>query len=338
MTLPSATVTTPGLSISFADTDDWGSGFIGGVTITNTSAKAISDWTVSFALANAMSDVWNAQIVSHTGNQYVLSNLAYNGTIAPGASVSFGFQAAGGNPTPPAGYVFNGQTISAGTRASLPVITAAGASVTEGAGASLPETFTLTLSAPAVTPVTVAYKTVNGTAMAGTDYTAESGTVTFKPGSTTASVTVATAPGTAGTKTYALDLSAPSGATLAETSATGTIIDPAPLPQITVANLSVQESTAAGSGAGSTLLPAGYLSTSGNQIVSSGGTPVKIAAVNWYGFETTSFAPQGLWARELQDNDEPDGAARLQRHPAALLPAAVRPRQRAERHQLHAQP
>ena len=305
MTLPQSTMTTPGLSITFADTSDWGTGFIGGVTITNTSSAAISNWTISFALADAISNVWNAALVSSSSGHYTLSNLSYNGTIAPGASVNFGFQAAGASPIAPSSYVFNGKTVSGSSgTAILPALSIAGASVTEGSAASLPETFTLTLSAAATTPVTVAYQTVDGTAHAGTDYTAASGSVTFKPGQTMATVTVATKPGSAGTKTYALQLSSASGATLAQSSATGTIIDPQPLPQITAANVSVQESTitttGTGTGTGSTLLPSGYLSTSGNQIVSANGTPVKIAAVNWYGFETNAYAPQGLWAENYK--------------------------------------
>ncbi|MCB8875308.1 cellulase family glycosylhydrolase [Acidisoma silvae] len=301
MTSPTTTVTTPGLTVSFADTSDWGSGFTGGITITNTSGTAISNWTIGFTLANAITNIWNAQIASHSGNSYVLSNMAYNSTIAAGQSVTLGFQADGGNPVLPTRYVFNGRSISTSTAPVLPVITPANASVTETSAASTPETFTLTLSAASATPVTVAYKTVDGTAKAGVDYTAASGTVTIAAGKTQASVTVQTKPGTTGSKAYTLQLSSPSGATLATTSATGTIIDPAPvvLPQITAANVTVQESTAS-TGSGGTLLPSGYLSTSGNQIVSATGTAVKLAAINWYGFETNSYAPQGLWIQNYK--------------------------------------
>ena len=48
------------------------------------------------------------------------------------------------------------------------------------------------------------------------------------------------------------------------------------------------------------LLPQGFLSTDGNQIVAADGTPVKIAAVNWYGLETPNFAPVGLYAQNFQ--------------------------------------
>ncbi|MBV9747930.1 MAG: cellulase family glycosylhydrolase [Acetobacteraceae bacterium] len=48
------------------------------------------------------------------------------------------------------------------------------------------------------------------------------------------------------------------------------------------------------------LLPQGFLSTNGNQIVGTDGTPVRIAAINWYGFETPNFAPTGLWAQNYK--------------------------------------
>jgi hypothetical protein len=52
-------------------------------------------------------------------------------------------------------------------------------------------TFTITLSAPYDQPVTVSYQTVNGTATTGDDdYVAKSGTITFKPGETTKTITI----------------------------------------------------------------------------------------------------------------------------------------------------
>src|SRR6185436_5307943 len=51
-------------------------------------------------------------------------------------------------------------------------------------------TFTVTLSAAYDQPVTVSFRTVNGTATAGSDYTSRSGTITFAPGQTTITITV----------------------------------------------------------------------------------------------------------------------------------------------------
>jgi aryl-phospho-beta-D-glucosidase BglC (GH1 family) len=42
------------------------------------------------------------------------------------------------------------------------------------------------------------------------------------------------------------------------------------------------------------MLPAGYLSTHGNQIIDDAGNPVRIAAVGWNGADGGAYAPQGL--------------------------------------------
>jgi endoglucanase len=49
----------------------------------------------------------------------------------------------------------------------------------------------------------------------------------------------------------------------------------------------------AASGVGS-----GYWHASGNQILDSNGNPVRIAGVNWYGFETPDEIAHGLWAQD----------------------------------------
>jgi hypothetical protein len=51
-------------------------------------------------------------------------------------------------------------------------------------------TFTVSLSAASDQPVTVSYRTVNGTATAGSDYTSATGTITFAPGQTTKTITI----------------------------------------------------------------------------------------------------------------------------------------------------
>src|SRR5215813_4299502 len=41
----------------------------------------------------------------------------------------------------------------------------------------------------------------------------------------------------------------------------------------------------------------GYWHTSGNQILDANNQPVRIAGINWFGLETSNFAPHGLWTR-----------------------------------------
>ena len=43
---------------------------------------------------------------------------------------------------------------------------------------------------------------------------------------------------------------------------------------------------------------AGYWHTSGNQIFDANGNPVRIAGINWYGFETPDEIAHGLWAQD----------------------------------------
>lgn len=47
--------------------------------------------------------------------------------------------------------------------------------------------------------------------------------------------------------------------------------------------------------------PPGYWQTKGHLIVDASGQPVRIAGVNWFGFETSNFAPHGLWVRNYRD-------------------------------------
>jgi hypothetical protein len=92
---PPRTVTGANAAITFTDTSDWGTGFTGNIEIDNTSKTAINGWTLSFVLAEPISNIWNAQIISHTGNSYVVGNLSYNAAITAGGNISFGFQATG---------------------------------------------------------------------------------------------------------------------------------------------------------------------------------------------------------------------------------------------------
>jgi endoglucanase len=51
---------------------------------------------------------------------------------------------------------------------------------------------------------------------------------------------------------------------------------------------------------GSAFAQTGYWHTSGNQILDSSGHIVRIAGVNWYGFETTDEVVHGLWAQDYK--------------------------------------
>ena len=62
--------------------------------------------------------------------------------------------------------------------------------LTEGNAGTTNATFTLSLSGPASVPIAVDYQTEDGTATAGSDYVATSGTATFPVGTTSVDVVV----------------------------------------------------------------------------------------------------------------------------------------------------
>lgn len=45
----------------------------------------------------------------------------------------------------------------------------------------------------------------------------------------------------------------------------------------------------------------GYWHTNGTQILDANNHPVRIAGINWFGFETSSYVVHGLWARNYKD-------------------------------------
>ena len=85
--------------------------------------------------------------------------------------------------------------------------------------------FTVSLHPESTQTVTVDYATADGTATAGNDYTATSGTLTFTPGVTTKTVSVPVVDDTVEDdgETFTVTLSNASGATIADAQATGTI-------------------------------------------------------------------------------------------------------------------
>ncbi len=213
---------------------DWGSGFQAGITLDNRGTTPVTDWKVSFDYGAQITSIWDARIVSHVGSTYTVANAGWNGTLDAGRAVAFGFigaaTAGGSASTSPTHWMLNGEPIGDGNTgaAPLPTLSVSGAKVTEGAAGSTGKAvFGFDLSAPSASPVTVAWRTVDGTALAGSDYGAANGTVTFPAGVTHQEVAV-TVTGDAlveGNESFSLALSAPAGATLANQTAAGTIVD-----------------------------------------------------------------------------------------------------------------
>jgi hypothetical protein len=177
-------------SATFRVVTDWGAGYTGEIKLTNTGTAAINGWQLAFDLPATISNIWNAQIVSRVGNRVTVRDSGYNKLIGPGESITFGFNAApGGTPSPARNFALNGVALGTPT-ASLPEVRVADLSVVEGTGTGGVARFTVSLSEAATSDVTVDYATADGTAIAGSDYTATSGRLVFHAGERTKVVAV----------------------------------------------------------------------------------------------------------------------------------------------------
>ena len=123
--------------------------------------------------------------------------------------------------------------------------------------------FVVSLSEQSSETVTVAFATANGTALAGTDYSATSGTLTFSPGQVTQTISVSVTSDTLDEEdeTFLVNLSNASGATIADGQATGSINDDDDPVSISVADTSVWE------GDGNLIFTLTLSGLSGRQIV-----------------------------------------------------------------------
>ncbi|MFE7956649.1 glycosyl hydrolase family 18 protein [Streptomyces sp. NPDC057413] len=94
---------------TFTKTSDWGTGFGGQWTIKNTGTSSLTSWTVEwdFPSGTSVTSAWDADVTS-AGTHWTAKNKSYNGTLAPGTSVSFGFNGAG--PGSPSNCKLNGDS------------------------------------------------------------------------------------------------------------------------------------------------------------------------------------------------------------------------------------
>nr|WP_324251942.1 putative Ig domain-containing protein [Xanthomonas arboricola] len=184
---------------------------------------------------------------------------------------------------------------------AVPSLSIDDVSVNEGNSGTTTATFTVSLSAASGQTVSVNYATANGTATAGSDYVARSGTLTFTPGTTAQGVAITVNGDTAvePNETFSVGLSGASNASIARATGTGTILNddvvvtvgPASLPAATAGSAYSQNLSASGGTAPYTFavtagaLPAG-LTLSAAGVLS--GTPTATGSFNFTATATDS--------------------------------------------------
>ena len=84
---------------SLRTVSDWGSGWQDEVTVSNTGAAAMTSWKVEFDLpaGATVGSFWEADMTL-SGQHVTFANRGWNGSVAVGASATFGFVGSGGQP------------------------------------------------------------------------------------------------------------------------------------------------------------------------------------------------------------------------------------------------
>ncbi|MFC5911037.1 endo-1,4-beta-xylanase [Streptacidiphilus monticola] len=88
----------------------WNTGLTENITITNTGSAAINGWKLVFTLPSGqvVTNGWNATYAPTSGT-VTATNVSYNGSLAPGASTTIGFQANHtGDTAAPTSFTLNG--------------------------------------------------------------------------------------------------------------------------------------------------------------------------------------------------------------------------------------
>ncbi|MFF4263057.1 glycosyl hydrolase family 18 protein [Streptomyces virginiae] len=100
---------------TYTKVSDWGSGFEGKWVVKNTGTTTLSSWTVEwdYPSGTSVTSAWDATVTG-SGTHWTAKNLGWNGTLAPGATASFGFNGAGGGA--PSGCKINGASCDGGTQ------------------------------------------------------------------------------------------------------------------------------------------------------------------------------------------------------------------------------
>ncbi|PZW50939.1 aryl-phospho-beta-D-glucosidase BglC (GH1 family) [Humitalea rosea] len=256
----------------FAFEDIYSNGFRARVTLFNDGTQAVTGWTLGLAAGFTLGAVYEARSLGGL----TFTDAGYNAVIPAGGSVSFGLTGVGASLAP-ASVTANGQAALAEAVASI-----ADTTVLEGQEGLTAMVFTISLDHATTVPVRFTWRTEDGTATPGTDYEPASGSGTIAAGARSADVTVIVH-GDAGfepAETLILRVTDMSGALQGDTVATGTLRNDDHPP---------------GSAA------PGYFATRGGDIIDSAGQAVRLTAVNWFGLETRSFAPDGLYTRNWRE-------------------------------------
>lgn len=182
-----------------------------GQTVTGKIARFLAASALVIACASATA--WASETITYQYDELGrLKKVTHSGTVNNNVTTNMQYDPAGNRSN----YSVTGST---GVAFSISDVVA-----TEGGSL----VFTVTKTGSATASYSINYATVNGTALAGSDYTAATGTLAFVTADTTKTVTIATINNTTAepSEVFYVDLSgATGGATISDPRGLGTIND-----------------------------------------------------------------------------------------------------------------
>lgn len=268
------------LGASFGTTSDWGLGFVADVRVQPLDHDAGTGWTVAFDAAFDITQLWNATVLAHEGQHWVLGNLDWNAVPGPDG-VTFGFQGKGSADVANLSAAWMGVAVAP---AVAPVPAPA-------AGAN---TLVLKISEDAWQGDAQYRVAVDGVQVGGVL------TATATPGAPQDVVlhgNWGSGPHTV-TVNFLNDAWGGTPDTDRNLHVEGISYDGIAVGGAILFSAGAKDFAIPGAAAP---VAAGYLHTQGTRIVDDAGQDVVLKAVAWTGMETPDFAPHGLQARNWHD-------------------------------------
>ncbi|MBS2036383.1 cellulase family glycosylhydrolase [bacterium] len=279
--------------VGFRQTSSWSGGYVGELTLTYTGSTPISGWNLSFDLPGAqLTSVWNARTLGQSGTRFTLQNESYNAVLNPGQSLVVGFVASFSGPaSPPGSFGLQDLTPSAPAQSGneSPVVGVfskdndwgsgfvGGITLTNGGSTVLTD---WSLSFQSNVSLDSAWNGILVSQSGGqVRIDAASYNRRLEPGQQLR-IGFQGHPGNPQISNIVVSGAATSSPTSTPTATPS--ITPTPSPTSTNAPVS-----------------AGFLHTQGGQILDSDNHPLVLRGVNWFGLETNTYCPHGLWARSM---------------------------------------
>ncbi|NBB84719.1 MAG: hypothetical protein GVY12_00655 [Bacteroidetes bacterium] len=93
----------PSVDVTFQTTEVWATGYNAQIQLTNTGEEALRGWRLAFELDAPIASLWNGQL-SGSRPVYTVTDAGHNGLLAPGETVTVGFQAQSDTVVEPSDY------------------------------------------------------------------------------------------------------------------------------------------------------------------------------------------------------------------------------------------